>query len=281
MTTPPAAPIETAPFQSISEAILSATGPLGFDADEGSALSPSTSDQAAVPEAEAVPEAAPEVAPEATPPAKLGSWADAMARVTESDPAAAALMKSMQADYTRKTQEASQLRKDALRERAAFLKGKEAIKAKEELPEYDPWTESTVTARIESEVATRLNALLEPMKQEYQTLAAEESYNTFVDHHADFTSDTELRSEVQVLLEASPSLDLETAYWAAKGKRAKGEREAATAQVRAEREARKEAALRGTSAARKGGRTAAPPKADLKKMTSSDILALAKALHGQ
>tara|TARA_R110000796_G_scaffold3315_3_gene13045 strand:- start:1616 stop:2230 length:615 start_codon:yes stop_codon:yes gene_type:complete len=204
-----------------------------------------------------------------------------MARVTESDPAAAALMKSMQADYTRKTQEASQLRKDALRERAAFLKGKEAIKAKEELPEYDPWTESTVTARIESEVATRLNALLEPMKQEYQTLAAEESYNTFVDHHADFTSDTELRSEVQVLLEASPSLDLETAYWAAKGKRAKGEREAATAQVRAEREARKEAALRGTSAARKGGRTAAPPKADLKKMTSSDILALAKALHGQ
>ena len=188
-------------------------------------------------------------------------------------------MRSMQADYTRKTQELSEQRKDFMREREALMKGKAAIEAPAELPEYDPFDEGTINARIEAEVAKRLQQVLEPMQAEYEQMAAQDSYKAFLQEHPEFETDTGLRSEVQSLLEANESLDLETAYWAARGKKARAEAAEAKHTRSARRKARQEAALKGTGTPRRGGAGRVPGRKDLKSMSAADILAVAQAMH--
>lgn len=203
------------------------------------------------------------------------SWADALKQVP---PDIAALMKNMQRDYTQKTQELSAQRKEFIREREALMKGQAALKTPETLPDYDPFDETTINARIEAEVTKRLNAVLEPMKQEYEVMAAEESYQAFLAENPEFKTDKELRAEVQKLLEANKELDLTTAYWAAKGKLGKAqaakESEAAKARKAAEREAASKIGL-----PRKGGSVTAPGPAAAKSMSNADILATAMAMH--
>jgi hypothetical protein len=203
------------------------------------------------------------------------SWSDAMKQVP---PDIRALMKNMQKDYTKKTQELSEARKEFIREREALLKGQQALKVPETLPEYDPFNEASINARIEAEVNKRLNAVLEPMKQEYEVMAAEESYQSFLAEHPEFKNDKELRGEVQRMLEANTSLDLETAYWAAKGRMNKAQATKEAEAAKARRAADREAATRATALPRKGTATM-PAKADTKKMSNADILAMAQALH--
>ena len=210
-------------------------------------------------------------------PKKRGlSWEQAVKSVP---PDIAKLMRSMQADYTRKTQELSEQRKDFMREREALMKGKAAIEAPAELPEYDPFDEGTINARIEAEVAKRLQQVLEPMQAEYEQMAAQDSYKAFLQEHPEFETDTGLRSEVQSLLEANESLDLETAYWAARGKKARAEAAEAKHTRSARRKARQEAALKGTGTPRRGGAGRVPGRKDLKSMSAADILAVAQAMH--
>ena len=211
------------------------------------------------------------------PPKKRGlSWEQAVKSVP---PDIAKLMRSMQADYTRKTQELAEQRKDFMRERQALMKGKEALTTPDELPEYDPFNESSINARIEREVTKRLQQVLEPMQAEYEQMAAQDSYKGFLQNHPDFETDTGLRSEVQHLLEQNEGLDLETAYWAAKGKRGKAEAAKANEARAAQRRAAKEAALKGTGTPRRGGVGRRPNRADLKKASAADILAMAQAMH--
>ena len=177
-------------------------------------------------------------------PRKRGlSWEQAVKSVP---PDIAKLMRSMQADYTRKTQELGEQRRDFKRERQALMAGKDSLQTREELPEYDPFNEDSINARIEREVNKRLQQVLEPMQAEYEQMAAQDNYKSFLQNHPDFESDTGLRSEVQHLLEVNGSLDLETAYWAAKGKQAKSAAAQASETRAAQRRAAKEAALKGT-----------------------------------
>jgi len=211
------------------------------------------------------------------PPKKRGlSWEQAVKSVP---PDIAKLMRSMQADYTRKTQELSEQRKDFKREREALMRGKEALTTPDELPEYDPFNEASINARIEREVTKRLQQVLEPMQAEYEQMAAQDNYKSFLQQHPDFETDTGLRSEVQHLLEGNSSLDLETAYWAAKGKAAKAEAAQASEARAAKRRAAKEAALKGTGQPRKGGRPGRPKRGDLRNSSAADILAMAQAMH--
>jgi len=211
------------------------------------------------------------------PPKKRGlSWEQAVKSVP---PDIAKLMRSMQADYTRKTQELSEQRKDFVRERQALMAGKDSLQTREELPEYDPFNEDSINARIEREVNKRLQQVLEPMQAEYEQMAAADNYKSFLQSHPDFETDTGLRSEVQHLLEGNSSLDLETAYWAAKGKAAKAEAAQATEARAAKRRAAKEAALTGTGTSRKGGRPGRPKRGDLRNSSAADILAMAQAMH--
>ena len=204
------------------------------------------------------------------------SWNDALKQVP---PDIRALMKNMQRDYTKKTQELSEQRKEFLREREALLRGQEALKVPDTLPEYDPFNEATIAARIEAEVNKRLNAVLEPMKREYEVMAAEENYQSFLSEHPEFKSDKELRSEVQKLLEANTALDLETAYYAAKGRMSKAQAAKEAEAAKARRAADREAATRGTGLPRKGATPTAPAPGAAKKMSNADILAMAQALH--
>jgi hypothetical protein len=209
---------------------------------------------------------------------KRPSWSDELAKVEAISPQAAELMRKMQGDYTRKTQELAKTRKEMLREREALQRGAAKIAAPEELGEFDPFNEASVQARIEAEVARRLQDVLQPMQQEYELMAAEEAYQGFLQAHPDFESDVELRAEVQQALESSPSLDLETAYYAVQGRRARHQAAETQQRSAAERKARREAAVRGTGMPRKGGAPVRPNGRDLKKMSSADILALAKQL---
>jgi hypothetical protein len=203
------------------------------------------------------------------------SWDDAIRQVP---PDIASLMKNMRADYTRKTQELAEQRRDFVREREALMKGADTLK-EVEVPDYDPFNEQSINARIEAEVTRRLREVLEPMQAEYETMAAEDSYKSFLSAHPDFKEDKALRSEVQHMLEANESLDLETAYWAAKGKQAKAEREKERTRKAADRRARKEAAMKGTAPPRRASVGGKPSRANMRKMTNADLLALAKSMH--
>jgi hypothetical protein len=185
----------------------------------------------------------------------------------------------MQADYTKKTQALSNQRKEFLREREALLKGKQAIQDREEIPKYDPFNEDSVKARIELEVNRRLREVLEPMQAEYETMQAEDDYQRFVSEHPDFESDNALRSEVQHLLESNESLDLETAYWAARGKKSRIDEKKQRTERAARRQAAKQAAMRGTASPRRGQVGSKPSRSDIKKMSTADILKLAQSMH--
>tara|TARA_E500000318_G_scaffold31346_1_gene31070 strand:+ start:859 stop:1677 length:819 start_codon:yes stop_codon:yes gene_type:complete len=210
-------------------------------------------------------------------PKKRGlSWEQAVKSVP---PDIAKLMRSMQADYTRKTQELAEQRKDFLAEREALMKGKQALQVPDELPEYDPFNEGSIQARIEAEVTKRLQQVLEPMQAEYEQQQAQDSYRTFLQQHPDFENDNGLRSEVQHLLEENDSLDLETAYWAARGKRARKQQAEQQESRRAKRRAAKEAALKATGTPRRAGVQGRPARGDLKRASAADILAIAQAMH--
>ena len=204
------------------------------------------------------------------------SWEQAIKSVP---PDIAKLMRNMQADYTRKTQELSEQRKSFIAEREALMKGKQSLTLEGDLPDYDPFDEATIQARIEREVNKRLQMVLEPMQAEYEQQVAQDSYKTFLSEHPDFETDTGLRSEVQHLLESNDSLDLETAYWAARGKRAKQEDAQASQERAAKRAAAKEAALKGTGSPRRAGTQGRPSRGDLKRASAADILAMAQAMH--
>lgn len=204
------------------------------------------------------------------------SWEQAIKSVP---PDIAKLMRNMQADYTRKTQELSEQRKTFMAEREALMKGKQALSTEADLPEYDPFDEATIQARIEREVNKRLQMVLEPMQAEYEQQVAQDSYKTFLNEHPDFETDTGLRSEVQHLLESNESLDLETAYWAARGKRAKQEAAKASQERAAKRAAAKQAALTATGTPRRAGAQGRPTAGDLKRASAADILAIAQAMH--
>lgn len=205
------------------------------------------------------------------------SWADALKRVP---PDVAKLMKQMQADYTKKTQEVAQTKKEVLREREALLKGYKPPEAKT-LPEYDPYNEGSIQARIQAEVERRLAEVLQPAREEFEVLQAEAQYNEFLNANPDFEKDEELRAETQKILEADDRVDLETAYWAARGRLSVARQKAASQKAQASREAARKTAQATGLPARPAGTAARPTASDLKSMGAADILAAAQRLAGQ
>ena len=263
----------TTPHTSTAEAVLAETGPLGFDTD----TTPEPVEAAPAVEApEDTTDAPAEEAP--TTEAKRPSWSDAMQAVQALDPNAADLMKGMHADYTRKTQELAQLRKELQAERAALLSVRKDLP--DELPNYDPWDEASVMARVERAAQARINEMTEAVQREYEARQAEQSYQGFLDEHPEFTTDESLRGEVQAMLEANDNLDLETAYWAAKGRRAKAEAAELAEKRKAERAAKRQAA-QAVGVPRRG--TAAPKasRQDLKNMSAADLYRMAQQIHGR
>lgn len=201
------------------------------------------------------------------------SWEDAMRRVP---PNVAKLMKSMQSDYTKKTQELAEQRKELQRERESLTKIK--FEVPEDVGEYDPFNEQSINKRIEAEVAKRMKQLLEPLQQEAELLKAENDYQSFLAEHPDFKTDVGLRSEVQSLLEANPNLDLQTAYYAAVGRKGRSVAQAPDEGRSARTKAAKEAAT-AVTLPRRAGPPAKPDSRAVSKMSSAEILELARAMN--
>lgn len=283
MTTPEAsltAPSNAPGIQSVAESVLAEAQSL-VNGDTASSAEPASETPDVEPSMMAAMEdddgdvEIEDTADDGSPRKRSLSWNDAIKQVP---PDIAKLMKNMQGDYTRKTQELAEQRKEFLREREALMKGAESLQDRE-LPDYDPFNEDTIKARIEQEVNRRLREVLEPMQQEYEVMQAEDSYKSFLAEHPEFETDTALRSEVQHLLENNASLDLETAYWAAKGKQAKIQRAEDQQRQKASRAARKEAALKGTGNSRKVTPGGVPDRSSIRRMSNSDLLALAQSMN--
>ncbi len=145
--------------------------------------------------------------------------------------------------------------------------------------EYGPFNVGSRQGRIEAEVTERLQQVVEPMQAEYEQQQAQDNDRTVLQQHPDFENDMGLRSVVQHLLEENDSLDLETAYWAARGKRAKQQQAEQQESRRAKRRAAKEAALKATGTPRRAGVQGRPARGDLKRASAADILAIAQAMH--
>jgi hypothetical protein len=272
--------VTTPNHQTTAEAVLAQTGPLGFDAP-ADALPPAEAAEvvtaAPVVEAPEVTSDAPDAPESADAPPKRPSWSSALESVKELDPGAADLMKGMHADYTKKTQELAALRKELQAERAALLSVRKDLP--EDMPQYDPWDEASVMARVERAAQERINQMTEAVQREYEARQAEQSYQGFVEEHPEFQTDEGLRGEVQSLLEANEALDLETAYWAAKGRRGKVEAAAQAEKRRAKRSADRQAA-QAVGVPRRGATAPAASRADIKRMSATDLYRLAQQMHG-
>ena len=205
------------------------------------------------------------------------SWAEALAKAP---PDVAELMKGMQASFTKKSQELAVQKKDLARERESLFKNKPKTST-EPLPEYDPYDEASVAARIELEVAKRIQEMIAPMEEEHATIQAEEKYQTFLSENPDFETDKVLRAEVQKSLQANEGLDLETAYWAAKGRLAKQMAAKTAEQAKAKAAAQRQAAYTGSGPAKKSTPAARPVMGDLKKMSNEQIMRLAETLSNR
>jgi hypothetical protein len=128
------APSNAPAIQSTAESVLAEAQSLVAASEAGEA--PATPAEASEPAEE--PDGAVEIedhTDDGAPRKRNLSWNDAIKQVP---PDIAKLMKQMQGDYTRKTQELAEQRKDFLREREALLKGGESLEQRE-LPEYDPF----------------------------------------------------------------------------------------------------------------------------------------------
>ena len=182
------------------------------------------------------------------------SWDQALA---EAPAHIQTLMKNMRADYTRKTQEVAAERKTLAAEREALLKSgtldKLKAKADADLGELNPFDEGSIQARIEQEVARRLHEALAPIEQEHKQAQAKQEYTSFLEKNPDLKTDPEVRKEVFEALKKNPALDLESAYYAVKGRKLSSVEAQREARKHAEKEAARAAALTATASGKRAG----------------------------
>jgi len=211
---------------------------------------------------------------------KTLSWEQEVAKLP---PELQNLAKGLQGMVTRKTQALAEERKQLAAEREAWRKSisKLATPATQgDLPDLDSWDPSSIQARIEAEVSRRLAEALAPVETEYRAAQADLEFDRFTASHPDLLDDPEVKAGVADLLNRNESLDLETAYFAVKGRLNRSRPAAPPAPTVDPRRAAARKAAEAVATPRRPP-PAAPVKmapADLKRATPEQILAYAKAL---
>ena len=187
-------------------------------------------------------------------------------------PEAQRAMSSLRADYTKKTQELAAMRKELASQKEALLQS-DVMKqlkatAEGEIEDFDPFDPESFKKYVEKEVSLRLAAVLQPMQEEQQKMQAQQKVSAFVEAHPELKTNGEFKNEVKNLLLANESLDLESAYWIAKGK-ASAAQQAVSAE---ETKKRQEAAMRTASMISAGARrNAASISPNLKELKAWEI----------
>lgn len=153
---------------------------------------------------------------------------------------------SRQADYTRKTQAlaAERQRLDA-QQRALFeSEAFKAVKAmaEKEVGEFDPYDPDNMLNHMRKTAAEQLASLYRPVEEAYASETAKVKATAFISSKPEFEDPT-FKAEVREMLKSNQNLDLETAYWVAKGKRDSATTAAAKEEAARYRKAMAEAGL--------------------------------------
>ena len=129
------------------------------------------------------------------------------------------LMANFRADYTRKTQELAAMRKQVEEQQKALLNSDFAknIKAKAETPvDFDPFDDASVQAKIEQEVARRMQEMLNPLQQQYELQQNQYELDKFKAANPDLM---DYKQDVAKLLLQNENLSLQQAYFIVKGQK--------------------------------------------------------------
>jgi len=129
------------------------------------------------------------------------------------------LLSNIRADYTRKTQELSQQRKELEALQLSLIQGAEASRidevANSETVELDPYDTQSFETRIQQEVAKRLQEMMAPMREEQVRMTRRSQLDKFKADNPDLM---DYKSDVAKLLQSNESLSLEDAYHIVKGR---------------------------------------------------------------
>ena len=238
------------------------------------------------------PEPAPVAPPIPVPSTKLG-WAASLKALEDAGQGElASHAKRIQADATRKAQEASALRAEA----EAMLAEARALRAApkapapsgaQEAPEsIDPWDAQALRAMAQREARALLEAELAPMRaaREAEVKASsqarkEAELDNWIDSHPDFAQDEGMQQEVALLLQDAQSkgrwIHLDDAHLIVTTRRQAAEQARLQAEAKA-RNAAKVAAVSKTQAGNKGTGVAPAPRKPAGHLSAAEIMALAK-----
>ena len=126
-------------------------------------------------------------------------------------------MANFRADYTKKTQELARQRKALEAERKALLESEFAKNIAEKAQAdvtVDPFDEATIEARIEQEVAKRMQEMLNPLQKQYELQQNQYQLDKFKSEHPDLQ---DYRQDIAKLLIQNENLNLQQAYFIVKG----------------------------------------------------------------
>jgi hypothetical protein len=128
---------------------------------------------------------------------------------------ARALLSNIRADYTRKTQELAEQRRQLEHLQNSLLKGAEQLPEVGEKVELDPYDTQSFEQRIQQEVAQRLQEMMQPMREEQHRLTKRAQLDKFKAENPDLM---DYKTEIAEMLKSNENISLEDAYHIVKGR---------------------------------------------------------------
>ena len=129
------------------------------------------------------------------------------------------LLSNMRADYTRKTQELANQRNELSALQQSLIKGAEASDmdevANRETVQLDPYDTQSFEAKIQQEVAKRLQEMMAPMREEQVRMTRRAQLDKFKTDNPDLM---DYKADVAKLLQTNQNISLEDAYNIVKGR---------------------------------------------------------------
>jgi hypothetical protein len=168
------------------------------------------------------------------------------------------LMANLRADYTRKTQALAEERK-ALESMRTSLTNSDFNQKIDEVAnaddvQLDPYDDNSFNARIEQEVARRLQEMMKPIRMEQEMSSKRQALDNFKRDNPDLM---DYKGEVAELLQGNDALSLQDAYYIVKGRKTQTRLQELESENKLRTEKMREAGL-AISAGTNGG--SKPPK---------------------
>ena len=130
------------------------------------------------------------------------------------------LMANLRADYTRKTQELANQRKEVEAMRTSLMNSEFNKQidevANQEQVELDPYDNASFEKRIEQEVAKRLQEMMKPIRMEQELQTRRSKLEQFKQENPDMM---DFKDDIATMLNENEALSLQDAYYIVKGKK--------------------------------------------------------------